>query len=134
MFLKCPACLFDMSQVNAGEVILDVCKQGCGGIWLDQLEIRKIDLANVELRKTLEKISFDLEAMASNIEERHCPRCHATALRRQPADAQRTFAVDECPACNGLFLDYGELASLRRAAGTPEALSEAILKQLGVER
>ena len=41
--MKCPACGNELSQMVAGEITVDVCKGGCGGIWFDHFELQKVD-------------------------------------------------------------------------------------------
>ena len=36
--MKCPACGNTLHEMNAGSVTVDVCTEGCGGIWFDRNE------------------------------------------------------------------------------------------------
>ena len=41
--MKCPACSNEMTQVLIKDIALDVCEDGCGGIWFDWFELNRID-------------------------------------------------------------------------------------------
>ena len=41
--MKCPACNTTMEEVTVEGITVDVCKQGCGGIWFDRFELQKVD-------------------------------------------------------------------------------------------
>ena len=40
--MKCPACKGELRKRNAGNMELDVCLGGCGGIWFDQGELFRL--------------------------------------------------------------------------------------------
>ncbi len=37
--MKCPACGNTLTQMNADTITVDVCKEGCAGIWFDNYEL-----------------------------------------------------------------------------------------------
>ena len=41
--MKCPVCSNLLEAMTAGDVTVDVCKGGCGGIWFDNFELKKFD-------------------------------------------------------------------------------------------
>ena len=41
--MECPACGKQLQQMTAGDVTVDVCKGGCGGMWFDNYELKKFD-------------------------------------------------------------------------------------------
>src|SRR5439155_23082317 len=41
--VSCPACGHALSTRTAGDVTVDVCDGGCGGIWFDHWELQKLD-------------------------------------------------------------------------------------------
>ena len=51
--MKCPVCGKEMVQENFG-VNVDVCENGCKGIWFDQGELRMLDENNEGLGAALE--------------------------------------------------------------------------------
>lgn len=40
--MKCPACNGELFPIKAGDVALDICEKGCGGVWFDRMELKKI--------------------------------------------------------------------------------------------
>ena len=41
--MECPACHRVLRSRRIGEIVVDVCHDGCGGIWFDQGELSKFD-------------------------------------------------------------------------------------------
>ena len=41
--VKCPACGNNLTEKKFGEVTVDVCEGGCGGVWFDWFEFKKVD-------------------------------------------------------------------------------------------
>ena len=41
--MNCPACKRVLEQLTVGDVTVDACRGGCGGIWFDNLELEKFD-------------------------------------------------------------------------------------------
>lgn len=46
--MKCPACKGELRKKNAGNMELDVCLGGCGGIWYDQHKVNFVDVLEAE--------------------------------------------------------------------------------------
>ena len=90
---------------------VDVCN-GCGGIWLDAKELKRLDdnfFINVE------DIAFAETAPTAEDAQLACPRCEGgPALKKvHPAD-HPDVVLDTCPTCRGFWLDKGELEKLRK--------------------
>ena len=41
--MKCPACYNELTPRRAGQITVDVCDGGCGGIWFDNFELKRVD-------------------------------------------------------------------------------------------
>ena len=41
--MKCPACSNAMTEIKVQDIAVEVCKGGCGGVWLDWMELKKLD-------------------------------------------------------------------------------------------
>ena len=109
--MKCPVCGMEMVQKNFG-VNVEVCENGCKGIWFDQGELRMLDQNNEGAGAALETA---LRSPRSNDAQRGpitCPKCgirmHTHKFERDPE-----VNVDECYKCGGFFLDSGELTEIR---------------------
>ena len=126
--MKCPACSNVMTPTAIGDVTVDVCKDGCGGVWFDNFELSKFDEAHEASGEQL----LAVEAVASvNVDpkgRRNCPKCPDIVMQQHFFSVQRGVTVDECPRCGGVWLDAGELRQIRELypteAGREQAASE----------
>jgi hypothetical protein len=120
--------------VRAGEVEVDACVGGCGGLWFDTRELRKVDEAAEQAGEALLHVAQGT-TNTSRSERRHCTRCPKPlpfmTRRFHPALAVQ---IDECPGCGGHWLDAGELAAIRQlagdAAGRRRAAADALHTQV----
>ncbi len=123
--MTCPACGRELTEKKIEDIFVDVCDQGCGGIWFDRFELQKMDEphegAGTELLDTPrhEGIHVDHE------DDRWCPRCDDRKLFRHFYSVKRQVEVDDCPQCGGIWLDLGELARIRDQFATEGERREA---------
>lgn len=136
--LKCPACGKDMEKVfipNQG-INLDICTQGCGGIYFDNREFDNFDEKDENISNITEKIDNKNFEQIDTTKERFCPNCGAKMVKNH-SSIQQTIEVDECYSCGGKFLDNSELVKIRAEYDTEEQRDEDILryvyKQVGQE-
>ncbi|MFH1062610.1 MAG: zf-TFIIB domain-containing protein [Candidatus Omnitrophota bacterium] len=128
----CPVCKADMVLENFGELSVDVCKNGCKGMWFDWMELGKLDEQNEGLGNALqEALSFERvnEADRGKI---NCPKCKLPMHIHVYASAKE-INVDECYQCGGFFLDSGELKAIRESFMTEaerEAYAAKLLKDI----
>jgi len=111
--MECPACKSTFSHVEIDNIQIDVCRNGCGGMWFDTYEFKKFDEpheeAGIELLNT--PISPTLQL---NKEERiSCPKCTDTTLMRNYFSIKKEVEIDTCAQCAGVWLDIGELNTIR---------------------
>jgi uncharacterized protein len=111
--MRCPACFNELSQLKVGELVVDVCQGGCGGIWFDAFELQKVDEENESLGEPLLHIRRNERLTVDQSRKRECPRCAGMKLHRHFFSAKRRVEVDQCPNCGGYWLDAGELALVR---------------------
>ena len=109
--MKCPACGTEMVAENLG-VNVDVCENGCKGIWFDQDELRMLDENNEGLGAALEAALRDPRRNDEQRGPLTCPKC-AIPLHTHRFERAQEVNVDECYNCGGFFLDSGELAEIR---------------------
>jgi Zn-finger nucleic acid-binding protein len=115
--MNCPACGKLLSVVEVEPATVDVCKEGCGGIWFDRAELKKLDEAREGGGELL--LELNQGKAVFRAERRRCPRCNPqhvlmTRLYHPTVHVQ----VEECPGCGGHFLDPGELGAIRSQAGS----------------
>jgi Zn-finger nucleic acid-binding protein len=111
--MNCPACSATLKQKTVSALTVDVCEGGCGGIWFDWLELKKVDESQEHLGEALLNIVRDPARKVDRERRRNCPRCGTTVLQRHFFSVKRQVEVDECPKCAGYWLDVGELAKIR---------------------
>ena len=99
--------------MQVGKLVVDVCQDGCGGIWFDAFELQQVDEQNEVAGEPLLHIRRDERIVVDPLRKRECPRCAGMKLHRHFFSAKRRIEVDECPNCGGYWLDAGELAQIR---------------------
>ncbi|MGE5403802.1 MAG: zf-TFIIB domain-containing protein, partial [Candidatus Saccharibacteria bacterium] len=101
----------DLVPVTSGTLTVDVCQEGCGGMWFDQFELKQVDEGN-EPAAELESIKGTSSAQSGDMRYT-CPKCLDTVMMRHRFSLTSQVVVDECPKCGGFWLDGGELNQLR---------------------
>ncbi len=117
--ISCPRCNVSLTEVAAGDTVVDVCKGGCGGIWFDERELKKFDEASEDPRP----IIFDAAQATPSSKDSGpavtCPRCQGTAiLARRASGPDGKITIDQCLKCSGIWLDVGELEQYRSQFST----------------
>lgn len=108
----CPACGRDLLQVVAAGISIDACKGGCGGLWFDNFELKKFDEPHEAEGESLLEIERDETIKVDPGQKRNCPKCNQ-AMMKHFSSVKKSVEVDECPACAGIWLDFGELRQVR---------------------
>lgn len=110
--MNCPACGTAMTEVAAGDAKVQACKGGCGGLWFDEWALGKVDQPDQSAGESLLNIPKNPAITVDPNQPRKCPRDQSPMLRHFWS-VKRAALVDECPKCEGMFLDPGELAEIR---------------------
>lgn len=129
--IKCPACQKEMTKVFVPTegVNIDVCLDGCGGVYFDNREFKYFDEQHEnidELAKAIEGKEFE------KVDEslpRSCPVCGARMVKNF-ASVKQEVQVDECYACGGKFLDHCELFKIREQYATEEERSADLMAKV----
>ena len=111
--MKCPACDIEMQEVVVEDITVDVCKQGCGGMWFDRFELQKVDEPHESAGEGLLQVETDSKVKVDPSQRRSCPKCDNITMMRHFFSVKKEVEVDECPNCAGFWLDAGELGSIR---------------------
>ena len=119
--MQCPACSNAMEAVTVSEITVDICRQGCGGIWLDQLELERMDDREESPGALLEQVPMTPMATVDTSKRRTCPKCEGQTMLRHKASPKRTVEIDHCPGCGGYFLDHGEIQQIRANYSSADA-------------
>ena len=129
--IKCPACQHDMVKIFVPRtgIHVDVCVDGCGGIYFDNREFKQFDEPHEdisEIEKALEGKEF---IRVDESLPRSCPVCGAMMVKNY-SSIRKAVQVDECYSCGGKFLDHGELQKIRAEYDTEEARSKDVMTYL----
>jgi hypothetical protein len=115
--MKCPACKGELRKKNAGNMELDVCLGGCGGIWFDQNELGRVSAMAATSLHSIWALKKNPVVLS---EPRLCPRCEGQILDRRWYSDEKTIEVDVCPKCGGIWLDDGEFTKIYREVQAPK--------------
>ena len=110
--IKCPACARDLSEKQIGSLTLLMCRDGCGGIWFDTLEMEEMDRESEAFSEILFQARPDSGVAVDPMAPRACPRCKEIQLKRVLLNPGSQVSIHECPGCDGCWLDERELAKL----------------------
>lgn len=125
----CPTCGKKLVSVAIEDIELDVCSNGCGGIWFDRFELQKLDEQHEFSDANLEEVlSVESPAKFDGSMKRQCPKCENIVMMRHFFSVKREVEVDHCPKCAGYWLDEGELFKIRK-----QFTSETERKQAATE-
>ena len=111
--MKCPVCSKSLSHVAAGPVDLEGCTSGCGGLWFDATELDRLDEKHEVVPESVLRLLDNAKSVVDRASARSCPKCPSATLQRVYFQQNENLEIDGCPTCGGIWLDLGELRSLR---------------------
>jgi Zn-finger nucleic acid-binding protein len=111
--MKCPVCLRVLEKIKVGKVVLDICQGGYGGVWFDGDELDKVAKSVAAEEKTVAKITRRVEVAGDEHRVLKCVRCRGVKLERKLFSLPSGVIMDCCPKCAGVWLDHGELETIR---------------------
>lgn len=111
-YMECPACHRTLRPVTIGGGTVEVCLEGCAGIWFGSGELRRFTDPTDAAGQALATFAGSSQVQVDVDQRRRCPRCLDSVLMRHFFSAKRAVTVDECPTCAGVWLDAGELAQI----------------------
>ena len=116
--MDCIKCKKPMKKAKLEGVLVDKCDT-CRGVWLDggELEMLQRDYSKTdqELKKEAINELMD-EKMRLITTEGLCPKCQGQSINTYMRSG---VELDQCPACKGIFFDYGELDKIMKAEKSP---------------
>ncbi len=124
----CPACGRKMEKIFIEHTgfHLDICLNGCGGIFFDNREFKHFD-EQAENIEAIEQATVGKEFyQADESFKRYCPICK-TPMVKNFSSANKTVEIDECYVCGGKFLDNQELQKIRAEYETEDDRSKAVM-------
>lgn len=129
--LVCPACGEYMEKVfiPSSGINIDICTQGCGGIYFDNREFNDFDEKDEDISVILEKIeNKEFKKVSENL-TRVCPNCGSKMVKNY-SSVRKTIQVDECYGCGAKFLDRDELIKIREEYDTEEERADDVVQEL----
>lgn len=124
--MRCPTCSSLLEAKKISDLSLDICQKGCGGIWFDRGELEKIDQDSISLPSNiLRPVKFQ-NVVIDRAKERNCPKCSSNPLDKNIYDNQYEIEIDSCFKCGGIWLDLGEIETLREHNSSKEERAEVI--------
>ena len=119
--IECPACGKVMHKIPMGEsgTMIDICLDGCGGIFFDGQELKLFDEQNEnieEIEKAVEGKTFN---KTDESQTRICPVC-GNKMVKNSVSIKNEITIDECYNCGSKFFDHGELTKMREQYPTEE--------------
>lgn len=112
--MECIKCKKAMKKAKLEGILVDKCDT-CGGVWLDAGELEMLEKKNGKTDQELKKEAMNEimnEKMRLITTEGLCPKCQEQRINRYMRSG---VELDQCPACKGLFFDYGELDKIMAA-------------------
>ncbi|MFQ5444637.1 MAG: zf-TFIIB domain-containing protein [Nitrospinales bacterium] len=105
--MNCPSCKNKLSRIYPGGIPTHTCKNGCGGFWIDQFHVRKIDDENASAGLKLLEVERAEGVRIFRDVEHVCPKCENTLLFRHFFNREWEVEVDQCGKCGGYWVDTG---------------------------
>lgn len=111
--LNCPACNNTLTPCDTGSITVDICINGCGGIWFDRGELNKIDNGEETEGLVLYGIEKSPDVKVDSNAEKFCPVCKDKKMAKHSYSPKQNIEIDQCDICGGIWLDDCELEKIR---------------------
>ena len=136
--LICPACgeIMEKVFIPSQGINIDICTEGCGGIYFDNREFANFDEQNEDVSEILAKLEGKEFKSVDTDKVRYCPSCGAKMVKNSTS-VKNKIEVDDCYTCGGKFLDNEELQKIRdeykNNAERTEDVLRYVYQQVGQE-
>lgn len=106
--IKCPSCGEVMSKysLEGQNFMIDVCENGCGGIFLNNRETKALSDDPSSLKKIFNLLK-DKSLVSVEDNPINCPVCRSVMVKNFVKG--KDFKVDECYNCGSKFFNRDEL-------------------------
>lgn len=115
--IDCPACGKRMEKIYIERINkhIDICSQGCGGIFFDNREMEHFCNKNDNIDEILAIYENKDFKTIPDDKEILCPYCGAKMVKIGNGTADESFKIDCCYTCGAKFLNGYELQKLQNA-------------------
>ncbi len=112
--ITCPACghLMKKIYIPSAGVNVDLCSEGCGGIFFDNRELDKFDSETDDISAIVDSLRDRSFEITDETLTRTCPICNTPMVKFGAGGGE--LRIDVCNVCGGKFLDHGELEKIRK--------------------
>ena len=110
--MNCPVCSKFMVTVDFGGAQVEVCREGCKGLWFDWFELAKLNDPSEGAGEALQQALRYPRTNDGKRPRLQCPKCRMPMVAHK-YDGIEQVNIDECYSCRGVFLDSGELKEIR---------------------
>jgi Zn-finger nucleic acid-binding protein len=108
--MKCPKCkVVEMVPATYEGVEIDRCPR-CEGMYFDKGELEH--MLESGYAEGVDSSEFTVLSDKHDMMVGRCQRCD---VEMRPMVGQAKLRIDRCPNCGGIYLDQGELATMRNA-------------------
>ena len=111
--MVCPACNKSLKSVPAGNQKIEVCAEGCGGVWLERVRDDDFDAAADAAAQSLADTSEAPPPNAEPSKRRVCPKCRLVVMMRHFFSIKKEAEIDKCGGCGGIWIDASALQAIR---------------------
>ena len=127
--IVCPACGKEMEKIFIPEpnVNVDICLNGCGGMFFDNRELDKFDEHEESIAHILHVINNKKFEEVDKSAKRICPVCGIPMVK---LGSNTDVEIDSCNMCGATFLDNGELERLRELNNKDNKMVEECLGKI----
>lgn len=127
--IKCPACQKEMVKIfiPSEGINIDICINGCGGIYFDNREFYYFDEQHENIDKITKVIEGKIFEPVDETLPRSCPVCGAKMVKNY-SSVRKEILVNDCYSCGGKFLDNGELQRIRAEYATEQERLDDTMK------
>ena len=109
--MKCIRCEEEMKIVKNGSIEIDVCMDGCGGMWFDPFELKKMNEKHEVGPDFMREVGKARRKLVDKKPRLKCPKDDATMLRHFHS-VLKEVEIDQCSNCYGHWLDGGEFQKI----------------------
>jgi Zn-finger nucleic acid-binding protein len=129
----CPHCAIAMREVSARArsgylMVLDQCPR-CGGVWCDRWELFPLAPEEAERIDRVDDALLQAPTVAPTAPGR-CPRCTAALQPFHDPMLPPDVRIERCRVCDGMWMNRGELARMKRRSPPTHALPADALARL----
>lgn len=110
--MQCPACQSELQEIDLHDLKIDLCQDGCGGIWFDRFELNRLNKIHANTLQNLFKTATQKTKTNITKTKRRCPR-DTTIMQQHYHSVRKKIEVDTCPCCAGIWLDRNELDAIQ---------------------